>query len=151
MYNTTIALVLGITAALLLTIVVYAKIMPKRLDGQFYNPLAQKLHDFFHFKKLYLEEVLKFIYVLATIFDICYGAALLLGYTYEYTGKMPSGWTEKPTFGYGLLLLIVGPIVLRLAYEGLMMFVLLVKNTIEINNKLSAKTEAPETTEQTEK
>ena len=32
--------------------------------------------------------------------------------------------------------MIGGPIVLRLAYEGMMLLVLLLKNTMQINNKL---------------
>ena len=40
--------------------------------------------------------------------------------------------------GYGLLLMILGPIVVRLIFEFLMMALLLVKNVISINNKLRA-------------
>ena len=36
----------------------------------------------------------------------------------------------------GLLMMILGPIIIRLAYEFIMMFILLVKNVIQINNKL---------------
>ena len=38
--------------------------------------------------------------------------------------------------------MIGGPIVIRIAYEILMMFILLVKNTMEINKKMPAATEA---------
>ena len=38
----------------------------------------------------------------------------------------------------GVLRMVLGPVMLRLSYEGIMMFLLLVKNTAEINQKLSA-------------
>ena len=44
--------------------------------------------------------------------------------------------------GLGLLLMILGPIAIRLVYELLMMMVILVKNVIEINNKLKNQNES---------
>lgn len=139
--NPTVSLILGIIAAIALTVFMYIKVMPRKNDGNLPNKFWQFLHDFFHFKKLYLEEVLKGIYVLANAFCICFGVFLLItvesyhGYYYSRTT-----WYG----GYGLLLIVFGPIVLRLTYEGIMMFILLVKNTIEINNKLKApKAAAP--------
>lgn len=38
--------------------------------------------------------------------------------------------------GYGILVMILGPIVIRLVYELLMMVIILIKNVISINNKL---------------
>ena len=46
-----------------------------------------------------------------------------------------------PTLFLGLALAVIGPIVLRLIYEGILMFILLVKNVIEINNKMKDKNE----------
>ena len=45
--------------------------------------------------------------------------------------------------GYGLLLMILGPIVVRLIFEFLMMALLLVKNVISINNKLRVPSNRP--------
>ena len=42
--------------------------------------------------------------------------------------------------GMGLLYIVLGPIVVRLSYELLMMVVLLVKNVIAINHKLADQT-----------
>ena len=42
----------------------------------------------------------------------------------------------------GLLLMVLGPIVLRITYEFMMLTILLVKNVIDINKKLKAP-EAP--------
>lgn len=140
MFEMETGLVLAGIAAIIVTILLYVKVMPKKLDGKL-NDKLQKLHDFFHFKKLYLEEVLKFIYVLATVATVCSGLFLMLSYQ-EYWGYYST--RKESLFGYGLLTLIAGPLAIRLAYEGIMMFILLVKNTIEINNKLDApKQEKP--------
>ena len=146
MFPVNVGVILGSIAALVLTIVLYITVMPRKLDGTFQKPILQKLHDFFHFKKLYLEEVLKFFYVLATITVICIGVFMLLSYYESYSWSYYGGshYTQESTFGYGLGLLLVGPIALRLIYEVSLMFILLVKNTIEINNKLSKTNNATE-------
>lgn len=126
----------GIIAAIVLTIILYVKIMPKHMDGTFTEDVHQKLHDYFHFKRLYLEDVMKFLFTFATIACVVCGVLLLISQNpYGYYSKY-SGWHSESTFGYGLALLLGGPIALRLAYESFMLFILLVKNTIEINNKL---------------
>ena len=139
MFNTEVALALGSIAGVVLTILLYIKVLPRKNDGTFDKPIVQFLHDFFHFKKLYLEEVLKFVYVLATVATVCVGAFLLLGYqeSWSYYG----GSSKESTFLYGLAMIVGGPISLRLGYEVVMMFILLVKNTIDINTKLPAKDE----------
>ena len=56
--NYEVSLVLAAIASVVLTVLLYVKVMPRKLDGSFTNPLLQFIHDYFHFKKLYLEEVL---------------------------------------------------------------------------------------------
>ena len=131
-YPAYVSLILGIIAAIVLTILAYIFVMPKKNDGKFTKPFLQKRHDLFNFKKLYLEEILKFVYVLATIFCICTGFFLIFGYN-EVWGWYES--TRTSTALYGILAIVVAPIVLRLTYESVMMFILLVKNVMEINNK----------------
>lgn len=135
MYQYEVSFVLGIMAAIVLTILAYVFVMPKKNDGNFSHPALQKFHDIFHFKKLYLESILKFIYVLATIFCVCVGFFMIFGYR-EVWGYYDV--EKSSTALIGLLTMVGGPILLRLTYESLMMFILLVKNTMEINNKLSA-------------
>lgn len=141
-YN--VALVLGILVAIAATVLLYIKILPKKLDGTFYGKLAQFIHDFFHFKRLYLEDFLKGIYTLATVACITCGSFLLIGYE-EYWSYWSDTVSRESTFLYGLLLMVCGPIALRLTYEALMMGILLVKNVIELNNKVKApkKEETP--------
>lgn len=145
MFSMDVALTLGSIAAVVLTVLLYIKVLPKKLDGSLNNKYLQFLHDFFHFKKLYLEEVLKAVFVLATVACVCVGVFLLLGYeeSYHYSYYSGSYTTRESTFLYGLAVLIGGPISLRLAYEGIMMFILLVKNVMDINGKLKAPKEEP--------
>lgn len=136
--NYEISIPLGILLAIVLTIVLYIKVMPRKLDGTFTEPFFQKLHDYFHFKRLYLEDVMKFLFAFATVACVVCGVLLLISQNpYGYYSKY-SGWHSESTSGYGLALLLGGPISLRLAYEGIMLFILLVKNTIDINNKLQS-------------
>ena len=137
-----IALKLGPIAALVLVILLYVKVMPRKLNGTFNKPFLQFLHDFFHFKKLYLEEVLKFIFTLATLYCVVTGALLMISerevYSY-YSYYYGNGSTRsESTFVEGVHMLVLGPVILRLAYELVMMLILLVKNVMEINNKLKA-------------
>ncbi len=144
---------LGVVAAIVVTILLYIKVMPQKKDGTFDNSFSQFLHDYFHFKKLYLEEVLKFVFVLASVACVCLGAFLVLGYEESFRYSYYDGYvtTRESTIGIGLSLLIGGPIGLRLSYEMIMMFILAVKNIMDINNKLSKKPEstqsAPEETQ----
>ena len=46
----------------------------------------------------------------------------------------------------GIAIAVLGPIALRLVYEGIIMFILLVKNVIDINNKMKPIAAAPEET-----
>ena len=135
MYPYYVSFILGIMAAIILTILAYVFVMPKKNDGNFSHPALQKFYDIFNFKKLYLESILKFFYVLATIFCVCVGFFMIFGYR-EVWGYYDMG--KSSTALIGLLVMILGPIVLRLTYESLMMFILLVKNAMEINNKIPA-------------
>lgn len=131
MLNFAIVLVLGLVGGIALTVWLYRAVLPAAKDGSFEKPIYQHLHDYFHFKKLYLEDVLRALFVLSTALCVAIGAFLLLGYT-------GYGYYKASTFLPGVLTMVLGPVMLRLSYEGIMMFLLLVKNTAEINQKLSA-------------
>ena len=147
----TLLLVVGVIAAMVL---LYLKVLPQKLDGTFGNKLLQFLHDYFNFKKLYVEFVLKFIFMLLTVFCIVGGVVGLIASVFGFFGGMVEAieygsWYFEyviRAFFIGSLsslgVLVLGPVVVRLAYEFTMMFVLLVKNVMEINNK--TKGEPPE-------
>ena len=141
MFELETAAVLALLATIVVMIVLYRKVLPRSKDGTFNGKFGQFLHDYFHFKKLYVEEVLKFIFTLATVACVCFGVFVMLGYEEHYSYSYYSGSTmrKESTFLYGLLITVAGPIALRLVYELAMMGIMLVKNVIDINNKLPNK------------
>lgn len=134
-----IAAILAIGSA----IVMFIFVMPKKKDGKL-PKILQIFHDIAHFKQFFLGYALKAMYIIATVFCIIYGFILLFGvethsssfYGYGYT-------TTTSTFGTGILIMILGPIAVRLTYELAIMFITLVQNVADINNKLKNQNEKP--------
>lgn len=143
-----LASLMGLAGAIL----VFIFVIPESKVAKVNNPFFTFLHDLFNFKNLLIEKILKFLYVLATVTSVIMGSLMLFWFEEEsyYIG---GGWysdgyyeTSYEWYGYyGLLVLILAPIMIRIFYEFVMMFVLLVQNTIDINKKLGAKkaAEAP--------
>ncbi len=131
--------VLGCLTALAATVLAFIFVLPEKKREKL--PKVLKIvHDILNMKQLFLETFLRALYVLSTAACVFVGVMMLFGFDiYNGTYYSRSQWYG----GYGLLLAIVGPIAVRIAFEGLMMFILLVKNTIEINKKLKAQDEAP--------
>lgn len=126
---------LGLAAviiSIILTILLAILVVPeKRRSGL--PKFFQVIHDICNFKGLLLEKVLKILYIFSTI------NVMLTGIFTWFSG----GYNFGMTFLTGLLILVLGPILVRLAYEFLMLFVLLVKNVIQINNKLNGRSDNP--------
>ncbi len=78
---------------------------------------------FFNFKTFYIEALTKFVFVLLSCACIFVGFLLLFG-KIEYYGYFGATF-EQSTFLYGLGLMILGPLVLRVTYEFVMMAILL--------------------------
>lgn len=125
---TIIALILAIAATVLAFIfIVPAKSACRR------NKLGAFIHDLLTFKFLVIEKVLQAIYIFLTAYVI------LLGFLMLFAVESYGGWGYSYTYwygGWGLLIMIAGPIAVRLAYEGIMMAILLVKNVIELNKNV---------------
>ena len=78
---------------------------------------AKWLKDFLAFKIMWIESLLKVIYYIATIYIVLASFSMI-----------------SFSFLSFLLMLILGPILIRLAYEGLMMFIMIWRNTQDIAN-----------------
>ncbi len=126
---------LGLAAviiSIILTVLLVVLVVPaKRREGL--PKFFQLVHDICNFKGLLLEKVLKVLYIFSTI------NVMLTGIFTWFSG----GYNFGLRFLIGLLILVLGPILVRLAYEFMMLFVLLVKNVIQINNKLNGKNDNP--------
>ncbi len=135
-----VLLILALVLALVATILAFIFIVPAKKRARL-NKFGKFLHDTVNFRYLIIEKILQTVYILATAFNILFGFFLLFyvepGYS-NYYYSSPSVWYG----GYGLLTMFVGPIVIRLVYEGLMMGILLIKNVIQINNKIKVEGEA---------
>jgi hypothetical protein len=120
---------MGVIAAMILT---YIFIMPES-KYQSLNPFCKWLSDLFNFRTLWLESIIKFFYVLSTVICVVFGVLLLI--TVQRIDYWDYTYTKSLSL-VGLIVLIAGPVVVRLIYEGTMMFIILVKNTMQINNRL---------------
>lgn len=125
-----VAIILGLIVAIVAIVVLYLKVLPSEVDGKLNNKFLQFLHDYFHFKKLYIESVLRFLFAFATVLTVSFGFFLLISFETTFWGDTQSYFLP------GLLLIVLGPIVLRVTYELLMMVILLVQSVISINDKL---------------
>ena len=78
---------------------------------------AKWLKDFLQFKVMWVESLLKVIYYVVTIYIILASFSMI-----------------SFSFLSFLLTLILGPIVWRLVFEGMMMFIMIWRNTQDIAN-----------------
>ena len=149
---------IGFALSVAATVLLFIKVIPSKYDGTFDKKPLQILHDYFNFKKLYLESILKIIFAFVSILCVVGGLSVgIIGNALSFIGGFFDAiryeyfdvliGTTFATFFGGIAVAIVGPIVLRLAYEGIMMFILLVKNVIEINNKMKSNVENNTTVE----
>ena len=105
-----VALILAILSVILIT---------PRSRKPYLNEFFTWLHHVFNFDALLIDKILKFLYIFSTFFVIFEGFAILI---------MGSA--------IGLLVMLIGPFVVRLVYEMMMMFVIMVKHVAEINRKV---------------
>lgn len=138
---TTIFVIVAFVLALAATITAWIMIVPDRKRAGL-NKFFQWIHDLFNFKSLWLEKILKFLYIFETLFCVICGFLMIFNfstyesYNYSY-GKF--GTTTHTTWNgwAGILLLVFGPIIVRVIYEFMMIVILQLKNTMEINDKLN--------------
>lgn len=123
--------VVALVLAVLCTVLAFIYIVPEKgVKGM--NGFMRALHDIVNFKYLIIEKILQALYIFVTCFVILCGFFLLFV-------TVDTWYETKWMGGYGILLMILGPIAVRLFYELMMMLILLVKNVIAINAKLSGK------------
>ena len=94
----------------------------------------QKLKDLLDFKTMLIEPILKIVYIIATVFIILFSFGLI-----------------SLNFVSFLMVLILGPIAIRIVYELMMINIMIWKNTKEINNNIKANNVLPKSTKTTNK
>ncbi len=128
-------LIVSIILAIIGTVLAFIFLLPESKRPKL-NSFFKSLADIFNFKSLLIEKILKFTYILATLFAILYGFFMLFMQTYGQSMALA-----------GILVIIFAPIAIRLTYEITMMFVIMLRNVIEINKKLDVSVKNPCETE----
>ena len=131
----TVLAILGILCAIAATVLVFIFILPENKKDalpKFFKIVRRILN----MDDLLIEKILKALYIFSTMFCVFGGFFELFNFqTYSAfgysTGVIWNGWQ-------GLLLMIFGPVVVRLVYEALMLFVTLVQRVLSIDRKIPA-------------
>ena len=124
-------LVISLVASLAATILLFVLVLPDKKRPTL-NGFFKGIADIFNFRTLLIEKIVKFLYTFMTIFAVLMGFFMLFMQQYGQSLALR-----------GLLIMLISPIAIRLFFEITMMAILLVKNVIEINNKLGYKKEEP--------
>jgi len=117
--NVSTAMAIGVIAAIILACVVYFTFMKSSNEGK-YTGVKEWFYNFLNFNKFYLEDVMKFLYVLCAAIITVVGLVMLF-----------------VNFLTALILIVAGNVVLRISYESLMMFIILCKKSASIDKKLA--------------
>ena len=94
-------------------------------DNKPVNKNLQKLKDLLDFKTMLIEPILKIVYIIATVFIILFSFGFI-----------------SINFVSFLMVLILGPIGIRIVYELMMINIMIWKNTKEINDNIKVKNNA---------
>lgn len=136
--SNTWVIVFGIILAIAAVVFAFIFIVPEKKSCK-KNKFWSFLHNTVNFKYLVIEKILQALYIFMTAFCLVAGFCLLFVFKQNYWGEIT--WDG----GYGILLMLFGPIAVRLVFEASMMFVLIVKNIISINSKLKNQNEGENT------
>ncbi len=128
-----VAIIIGTIFAIIATVLIMILVTPESKKNTL-NKFFQVLADIFNFKSLLIEKILKCLYILSTLFCLFTGFFMLFsGYSYDF-GFYSTGFHSVAL--EGILLMILGPILVRIVYEGMMLTIIIVKNVIQINGKM---------------
>lgn len=134
MQSSAIIVILSVIFSLAATVLALIFIVPEKKRAKL-NKFGKFLHDVCNFKFLVIEKILQFFYILATAYTIIGGFFTLFTFERRYSYYYYSSSTEWVGY-WGFVMMILGPIVVRIAYEILMLAIIAIKNIIQINNKL---------------
>ncbi len=112
--------IIATVISLILVILLYIYILPESKRPHL-NQLFRFIHDFLTIKSLWIDKIFRFFFVLTAVSCLVFGVFMLF---------------DDSTFLAGLLMIIFGPILSRVAYEMMLLMIMLVENVMEINKKL---------------
>ena len=123
--NSVIATIVTIVLALAAAVLIFVLVFPKVRAGS-KNGFLNLVSDYFEMRYLLIEKILKAAFIFFSFASIVYG---IIGLFSDVI--------------LGLVVMFLGPVILRVVYELLMLFVSLVRNVSEINAKMDGSA-APE-------
>ena len=123
---TVIAVILAIAAGIMVYFMFVKSDKPVSVN-------LQKIRDLLDLKTMLIEPILKIVYIILTIFIVLFSFGLI-----------------STSFILFLIVLIFGPLTLRITYELMMINIMIWKNTKEINGNLNPKNTKKETKTQKE-
>lgn len=151
--SSSVASALTIVLSIIVTVLGIVFFVPKKNREKFGKGFA-RIHDFVNFKTFIVDYILKGLYILSTAMCIFGGLFTIFTFktTYQNVYNSSSIFSQRQAqtslsadnIGTGILIMILGPIIVRIVYELLMLAVVGVKNVIEINKKIPS-VEEPET------
>lgn len=108
MMPTTMLIIAGVLA-LVATVLAFIYVVPEKKREKL-GAFGKFLHDTCNFKYLMVEKILQALYIFTTAAVIIFGVLMLFRTEYNY-------WTGDRIWmgGYGLLIIILGPIAIRLS------------------------------------
>lgn len=120
--KSSIWLIIALVLAIVGGIVAYFLFAKKENKGE-YTGFVAWLHDFVNFKKFFVEDILKIMYLISTIY-------VTLA-SFNFIGS---------NFAAFFLILVLGNVGVRIGYEFVLMTLTLVTNTTSIDRKLTKLT-----------
>ena len=114
-------IIISMVLAVVGGIVLYFTFLKKDNEGK-YTGFWGWMYDFLTFKKLTIESVLKILYLICALFITLSSFAMI-----------------SASFLAFLVYLVVGNLVARIAYELILVRLIICRNTTEINKKLDKK------------
>lgn len=120
---------IGVILGVVFTILAFIFVIPEKRRAQ-NSGFLKKMGELFSVEYLLTEKINKFVYVLTSIGCITTGFCLI--------------FAKHASFGTGIAVMIGGPIVARIIYEYMMLFVILTKNTMQINAQLKGDYSEPD-------
>lgn len=137
-----VAEIIGVIFAIAGTVLAFIFILPEKKRASL-NKFFKGLADVLNFKVLFIEKILKALYIFLTFFCVVCGFFML------FSGERTSSfWGDGSFQSYaleGLLLMILGPVVVRIVYEMAMLLIIMVQNVISINKKMPEQEKKEET------
>lgn len=123
-----VAYVLGVIFAIVATVLACIYVWPQKRVPKM-NKFMYALHNIVNFKSLMIEKLIKLLYIFSTCMVIFVGFFMLFSVEKSWLGETYMG-------GVGILLIVLGPILVRFSYEFLMMSIVLVEGVSAIRKKL---------------